>query len=71
MPWVEQEEIEAARAMSCIEYLKRFESSRLEKASAPGTNGSSRITTALKSMRLQVHGTGNPVILGDIMHSVS
>jgi len=32
MPWVEQEEIEAARAMSCIEYLKRFESSRLEKA---------------------------------------
>lgn len=34
MPWVEQEEIEAARAMSCIEYLMRFESSRLEKAGA-------------------------------------
>lgn len=34
MPWVGEEEIEAARAMSCIEYLKRFESTRLEKASA-------------------------------------
>ena len=34
MPWVGEEEIKAARAMSCIEYLKRFESTRLEKASA-------------------------------------
>ena len=39
MPWVGEEEIEAARAMSCIEYLKRFESTRLEKP-VPGMNGS-------------------------------
>lgn len=34
MPWVTEEEIEAARTMTCIEYLKRFESSRLERANA-------------------------------------
>lgn len=34
MAWVSEAQIEAARAMSCIEYIKRFESSRLEKASA-------------------------------------
>lgn len=34
MPWVTEEEIEAARTMTAIEYLKRYESSRLKKASA-------------------------------------
>ena len=34
MPWVTPDEIAAARAMSCIEYLKRFEGSRLERAGA-------------------------------------
>lgn len=34
MSWVTEEEIEAARSMTAIEYLKRYESRRLKKASA-------------------------------------
>lgn len=34
MAWVSEEEIEAARAMTAIEYLRRYESSRLKKSSA-------------------------------------
>lgn len=34
MPWVTEEQIEAAREMTAIEYLKRYEASRLKKSSA-------------------------------------
>ena len=34
MPWVSKEQIEAARAMTAIEYLRQYESHRLKKSSA-------------------------------------
>lgn len=34
MPWVTDEEIRAAREMTAIEYLRRYEPNRLKKSSA-------------------------------------
>lgn len=34
MPWVSEEEIQAAKQMSAIEYLRKYESGRLKKSSA-------------------------------------
>lgn len=61
MAWVTEEEYQAAKQVRAYEYLQTYQPGRLKKHGQE-TNGSFRIMTVLRSMRLPANGIGSPGI---------